>query len=100
MPAGKLLWSTCHCCVSGSLLCYADLLSSEFLPSLYFGYLQSSQAWSHSCEHNSAFVLWGLGLPNSLASVIFHGKVFEGGLCSLSSSYLFPSKNSLKCYQH
>lgn len=48
--------------------------------------------WTHS-----AFVLWGLGLPNSLASVIFHGKVFEGGLCSVSSSYLFPSKNSLKC---
>lgn len=50
--------------------------------------------WTHS-----AFVLWGLGLPNFLASVMFHGKVFEGGLCSLSSSYLFPS-NSLKCYQH
>lgn len=47
----------------------------------------------------SAFVPWGLGLPNSLASVMFHGKVFEGRLCSLSSSYLFPS-NSLKRYQH
>lgn len=51
MPAGKLLCSACHCCVSGSLLCYADFLSSELLPSLYVAHLQSSQAWSHSYEH-------------------------------------------------
>lgn len=64
----------------------------EFLISAFFVLclfaVQSSMV-SFLSTH-SAFVLWGLGLPNSLASVMFHGKVFEGGcaVCHLLTYFL------------
>lgn len=43
---------------AGSLLRYADFLNYEFLPSSYFGHLQSRQGCSPSYEHTVLLFFW------------------------------------------
>ena len=90
--------SACHLLwvrLSATLRWLFELWISAFF--VLWPFAVQSSTFSFLGTHG-AFILWVLDLPNSSASVMFHGKVFEGRLCSLASFYLFPF-NSLKCYR-